>query len=271
MKYVGNSIPRIDAFEKVTGSAEYAGDIELPGCLYAKLLLSPHAHAKIKSIDIKEALKIPGVVTIATGEDFPFRVGLYVNDRNILARKKVRWVGEPVAAIVAEDLEIAEEAVELIKVDYEPLPPVLDVREALKPGAPLVHEELGEYAHSPAFNPVSGTNIANRFVVKRGDIEEGFRKSDIIVENEYSMPQVSHVPMEPHICIGQYLKDGSIKLWTSAQSPFAIRYILGYSLGVPLHKISVYIPTSWIGELLVVQSLFLLSLQNLLQIGRAHV
>ncbi|MEM3620354.1 MAG: xanthine dehydrogenase family protein molybdopterin-binding subunit [Nitrososphaerota archaeon] len=242
MKYVGKPIQRIDAYEKVTGFAEYAGDLELPGMLYAKLLLSPYAHAKIRSIDISNALKIQGVVTIATGEDFPFRVGLYVNDRYILARKKVRWIGEPVAAVVAEDLETAEEAVELIKVEYDPLPPVLDVRDALKHDAPLVHEELGEYAHSPAFNPIPGTNIANRFVVKKGNIEEGFRKSDVIVENEFFMPQVSHVPMEPHVCIGQYLKDGSIKLWTSAQSPFAIRYILGYSLGIPLHKISVYVP-----------------------------
>lgn len=242
LKYVGKSFTRLDALEKVLGIAEYASDIEIPGMLCAKLLLSPHAHARIKSINYERALKVPGVVTVAVGDDFPFRVGLYVNDRNILARKKVRWVGEPVAAVVAEDLEAAEEAVELIEVEYEPLPAVLDVREALKPDAPLVHEELGEYAHSPAFNPIPGTNIANIFKIRKGDVNEGFKKSDVIIENEFYMPQVSHVQMETHVCIGHYTADGNIKLWTSAQSPFTVRYILGHSLGVPLHKISVYVP-----------------------------
>ncbi|MCL7397378.1 MAG: xanthine dehydrogenase family protein molybdopterin-binding subunit [Thaumarchaeota archaeon] len=242
LKYVGKSITRIDAVEKVLGIAEYASDIELPGMLYAKLLLSPYAHAKIISINYEKALRVPGVVSVAVGDDFPFRVGLYVNDRNILARKKVRWVGEPVAAVVAEDLEAAEEAVELIEVEYEPLPAVLDVREALKPGAPLVHEELGEYAHSPAFNPIAGTNIANRFTLKKGNIVEGFNKSEVVVENEFYMPQVSHVQMETHVCIGHYMADGNIKIWTSAQSPFTVRYILSHSIGVPLHRISVYVP-----------------------------
>ena len=241
-RYVGKPAPRIDAVEKVLGTAEYAGDIELPGMLHAKLLLSPHAHAKILSIDVEEALKVPGVVAVATGEEYSFRVGLYVNDRYILARKKVRWAGEPVAAVVAESLEAAEEAVELIKVEYQPLPPVLNVKEALKPDAPLIHEELGEYPHAVFIHPVPGTNIANRFVLKKGDVEEGFRKSSVVVENEFEMPQVSHTPMETHTSIGQYLPDGSIRIWTSAQSPFAIRYILGVSLGVPLHKISVYVP-----------------------------
>ncbi|MDW8084161.1 MAG: xanthine dehydrogenase family protein molybdopterin-binding subunit [Candidatus Caldarchaeum sp.] len=241
-KYVGKPLPRVDSYEKILGVAEYAGDIEIPGMLYAKLLLSPYAHAKIKSINTEKARRAPGVVAVAVGDDFPFRVGLYVNDRNVLARKKVRWAGEPVAAVVAETLEQAEEAVEMVEVDYEPLPAVLDVREALKPSSPLVHEELAEYAHSPAFHPVPGTNIASRFTLKKGDIELGFKQSDVILENEFMMPQVSHVQLETHVSIGQYLPDGKIKLWTSAQSPFTVRHILSVSLGVPEHKISVYVP-----------------------------
>ncbi|MEM0440392.1 MAG: xanthine dehydrogenase family protein molybdopterin-binding subunit [Candidatus Caldarchaeum sp.] len=241
-RYVGKPIPRVDSFEKILGVAEYTGDIELPGMLHAKLLLSPYAHAKILSINTSKARKSPGVVAVAVGDDFPFRVGLYVNDRNILARKKVRWTGEPVAAVVAETPEQAEEAVELIDVQYQPLPAVLDVREALKHGAPLVHEELGEYAHSPAFHPVAGTNIASRFVLKKGDIRTGFAQSDVVLENEFSMPQVSHVPLETHISIGQYMPDGKIKVWTSAQSPFTVRHILSVSLGVPEHRITVYVP-----------------------------
>lgn len=241
-KYVGKPLPRVDSYPKVTGVAEYAGDIELPGMLYAKLLLSPYPHAKIVSINVEKAKRCPGVVGVAVGGDFPFRVGLYVNDRYILAYKKVRWAGEPVAAVVAESLEQAEEAVELIDVNYEPLPAVLDVREALKPGAPLVHEELGEYAHSPAFRPIPGTNIANKFTLRKGDVEKGFRESDVIIENEFSMPQVSHTQLETHVTIGQYLPDGNVKIWTSAQSPFTVRHILSVSLGIPEHKISVYVP-----------------------------
>ncbi|MDW8063703.1 MAG: xanthine dehydrogenase family protein molybdopterin-binding subunit [Candidatus Caldarchaeum sp.] len=242
LKYVGKPVPRVDSYEKILGVAEYTGDIELPGMLHTKLVLSPYAHAKIKAIHTEKARKASGVVAVAVGDDFPFRVGLYVNDRNVLARKKVRWAGEPVVAVVAETLEQAYEAAELIEVEYEPLQPVLDVRDALKPGAPLVHEELGEYAHSPAFHPIPGTNIASRFTLKKGDVELGFKQSDVILENEFMMPQVSHVPLETHTSIGQYMPDGKIKIWTSAQSPFTVRHILSVSLGVPEHKISVYVP-----------------------------
>ncbi|MEM2986151.1 MAG: molybdopterin cofactor-binding domain-containing protein, partial [Candidatus Caldarchaeum sp.] len=241
-RYVGKPLPRVDSYEKVTGVAEFAGDIELPGMLYAKLLLSPHAHAKIVRINTVKALSCPGVVAVAVGDNFPFRIGLYVNDRNVLARKKVRWVGEPVAAVVGESLEEAEEAVEKIEVEYEKLPAVLDVREAVKPGAPLIHEELGEYSHSPAFNPIPGTNIANRFTLKKGDVDSGFKQSDLVLENEFMMPQVSHVQLETHVSIGQYLPDGKVKIWTSAQSPFTVRHILSVSLGIPENRISVYVP-----------------------------
>ncbi len=208
-KYVGKGLPRVDAFEKITGMAKFVADMEVSAMLYGKFLRSPHAHARILSIDTKRAEKHPGVVAAITGQAFPYRMGLYVRDKMVLAKDKVRWAGEPVAAVAAESEESAEEAIELIDVEYEPLAPVFDVNEALKPGAPLLHEDLAQYEHSPVFTPVPGTNIANIFKIRKGNVEDGFKRARTIVENEFSMPQVSHGAMEPRACIAQYFQDGS--------------------------------------------------------------
>jgi CO/xanthine dehydrogenase Mo-binding subunit len=241
-KYVGKGLPRVDAFEKITGMAKFVADMEVPGGLYGKFLRSPHAHARILSIDTKRAEKYPGVVAAITGQAFPYRMGLYVRDKMVLAKDKVRWAGEPVAAVAAESEEAAEEAIGLIDVKYEPLKTVFDVNEALKTGAPLIHEDLAQYEHSPVFTPVPGTNIANIFKIRKGNVEDGFKHATTIVENEFSMPQVSHGAMEPRACIAQYFPDGSTEVWTCAQSPFAVRYILSHALGIPLQKINVHVP-----------------------------
>jgi len=241
-KYVGKRLPRVDAFEKITGMAKYVADMEVPGMLYGKFLRSPHAHARILKIDTKRAEKHPEVVTAITGQAFPYRMGLYVRDKMVIAKDKVRWAGEPVAAVAAESEEAAEEAIDLIDVEYQQLPSVFDVNEALKPGAPIIHEDLAQYEHSPVFTPVPGTNIANIFKLRKGNVEEGFKQAKTIVENEFWMPQVSHAAMEPRACIAQYFPDGSTEVWTCAQSPFAVRYILSHALGIPLQKINVHVP-----------------------------
>ena len=241
-KLVGKPVQRIDAFEKVTGMTKFVADMETPGMLYSKFLRSPYAHARIVRVDIEKAQQHSGVVAVITGQAFPYRMGLYVRDKMVLAKDKVRWAGEPVAAVAAETEEAAEEAIDLIEVEYQPLPAIFDVNEALKPGAPLVHEELSQYEHSPVFKPVPGTNIANIFKVRKGDIKSGFDKASVVVENEFSMPQVSHVAMEPRASIAQYFPDGSVEVWSCAQSPFAVRYILSNALGIPLQKINVHVP-----------------------------
>jgi len=241
-KYVGKELLRVDAFEKITGMAKFVADMEVPGMLHGKFLRSPHAHARILSIDTKRAEKYPGVVAAITGQAFPYRMGLYVRDKMVLAKDKVRWAGEPVAAVAAESEEAVEEAIGFIDVKYEPLKTVFDVNEALKTGAPLVHEDLAQYEHSPVFTPVPGTNIANIFKIRKGNVEDGFKHATTIVENEFSMPQVSHGAMEPRACIAQYFPDGSTEVWTCAQSPFAVRYILSHALGIPLQKINVHVP-----------------------------
>ncbi|MGA1975126.1 MAG: xanthine dehydrogenase family protein molybdopterin-binding subunit [Conexivisphaerales archaeon] len=241
-RYIGKPIPQLDSHLKVTGTAVYTFDMELPGMLYAKLVVSNVAHAKIVKIDTSEASKVPGVVAIATGQDFPFRLGIYVGDRDILAIDKVRWVGHPVAAVIAESMRSAEEAAEKVDVEYELLPTVFTVEEALKPNATLLHEKLGEYRISPAFKPLPGTNIANSFELKHGDVGVGFKEADLVLEEDFKMPYVSHGFMETQVVIADYHKDGTIEVWTSAQSAFATRYLMALSLGIPVNNIIIRIP-----------------------------
>ncbi len=241
-RYIGKRLPQLDSFHKVTGIATFTHDLELPGMLYAKLVTSIYPHAKVSKVDASEALKVPGVVTIATGRDFPYRLGIYVGDRDVLAMDKVNWVGHPVAAVVAETLEAAEKAVDLVEVEYEPLEPVFDPLKALEPDAPLIHPKLGEYRRAPAFTPVPGTNIANRFVLKRGNVEKGFEESNVVIEKEFKLPFVSHAYLETQSTIAQYKMDGTVEVWTSAQSPFAVRYLMALSLGIPVGNITVNVP-----------------------------
>ena len=152
--YIGVGVRRNDALEKVTGAARYAGDLKFPGMLYVKLLRSPYAHARIVRIDTSKAQELPGVKAVVTGKDFPYRMGLYLKDRTPYAIDKVRYYGEPVAGVAAESVEVAEKALELIEVEYEELPCVLDIREAIKPDACLVHPDLHTYEIGPAFYPV---------------------------------------------------------------------------------------------------------------------
>jgi carbon-monoxide dehydrogenase large subunit len=167
-KYVGQSVARKDAIEKISGTAMYAFDIDnIPNMLTCKFLASPKAHARIISIDTSKADSLPGVVAVVTGKDWPVKIGLYAGDRDIIAVEKVVWVGQPVAAVAAETEEIAEEALSLITVNYEELTPIFDPMKSMKSKDVLIHEKMSEYDHSPAFNPISGTNIANHFKLRK--------------------------------------------------------------------------------------------------------
>lgn len=240
---IGASINRLDAYEKVTGKAQYVDDINFSGMLYAKMIVSTKAHARIKKIDTSAAAKLSGVHGVLTGADLDYKVGLYMIDKDVLAKEKVRYVGEPVACVCAEDEITAVKAAHLVEVEYEPLPFVLNVEEALKDDAPLVHENLEHYNYiKGVFNPIPNTNIANHFKIRRGDIKKGFQEADHIVENKFELPQVQHVPLETHVCIGQWVHDGKLKVWTSAQSPFAVRNLLSVSFKLPHEAIEVIVP-----------------------------
>ena len=151
---VGTSIHRVEAIEKVTGKALYGTDVKIQGMLHGKVLRSPLPHAKILNVDARRAERLPGVKMVVTGKDLMARYGTCVQDQPYYCFDKVRYIGDPVAGVAAIDSDIAEEALELIKVDYEELPPVLDPLEAMEPGAPLVHEDLENYWHGPHYFPV---------------------------------------------------------------------------------------------------------------------
>jgi CO/xanthine dehydrogenase Mo-binding subunit len=239
---VGKAERRVDAVGKVTGDAIYTSDMSMPGMLYAQVKKSPHARARILGVDTSKAESLPGVRAVLVGSELDYRLGLYVVDKDILAKKEVRHYGEAVAAVAADSIETAREAVDLIAVEYELLPPVLNHMDALKPGAPLVHPDLGSYDYVPVFSPQAGTNIPNLSKLRKGDVEKGFAESEWIVEREYTNPSVQHVPMETHVAIVEWKNGDEITIWTSAQSPFTVRALFCYTFKLPLNKVRVVVP-----------------------------
>lgn len=243
LKYVGKAARREEAIDKLTGAAIYVSDMILPGMLYAQVKKSPHARALIKRIDVSKAQALSGVRAVLTGEELNYKLGLYIVDKDILAKKEVRHYGEAVAAVAADTLEIAKKAVDLIEVEYEVLEPILNHMDALKKDAPLIHPDLGSYDYfKPAFSPQPGTNIATWNKMRKGDVEKGFAESAWIVEREYTNPSVQHVPMETHVAIVQWGKQDDVTIWSSAQSPFTVRDLFCYAFKLPRNKVRVLVP-----------------------------
>ena len=242
--YVGGNHPRPDAFDKVTGEAVYVPDMGLPGMLHARMRISPHAAARILRVDTERARALPGVRVVLTGDALDHQLGLYMADKRILARGVVRYQGEPVVAVAAETEAIAAEACDLVEVEYEPLPAVLDPEAALLEGAPLVHPDLHTYSHMKGvFFPVPHSNIAHHQKIRKGDVERGFAASARVFEESFQNPPVQHVPMETHAVIARALTRGRMDVITSAQSPFTVRNILAHTFKVPHNNVRVRIPT----------------------------
>ena len=240
---VGKSVPRIDMYEKVTGSATFADDMQFgPGLYYGRLVRSPHAHALIRHIDTAKARELPGVKAIVTGADVPNNIGLYLIDRPIFARDRVRYVGEPVAGVVATSEEIAYEAAQLVRVEYEALPAVFDPVEAAQEGAPLLHPDLGSYEVANFIFPKPGTNISEHFKLRRGDVDAAWAQCAAIVEGTFRLPQIQHVPIETHVAVGLWEASGQVTLWTCSQSPFAQRDMIAQSLDIPHGNLRVVSP-----------------------------
>jgi CO/xanthine dehydrogenase Mo-binding subunit len=240
---IGQNVQRVDAREKVTGAAHFADDIQFgPGLLYARIKRSPHPHARIKSIDASRARALPGVKAVVTGEDFPGYIGLYLQDRHIFCRDRVRYVGDPVAGVAAVSEEIAEQAVNLIEVDYELLEPVLDPESGASPGAPLLHPDLGRYVVANFIFPQAGTNVSNHFKIRKGDVDSAWSNCAAIVERSYRIPHIQHVPIEPHVAVAQVDDDGKVTLWGSSQSPFAQRNLIAQTLGISQSDMRVIAP-----------------------------
>lgn len=237
---VGKRIPRIEGVEKVSGKAVYSADVLLPGTLWGKVLRSPHPYARILSINADRARALPGVRAVITGRDIPYTlVGRRMRDMPILARDVVRFVGDRVAAVAADDEDIAEEALELIEVEYEELEPLLDPLEAIKPGAPLLHPDLHTYQFVPTNLPKDVPNIHSYMERRRGDVDAGFAEADLIVESTYTCAMMHQAYIEPHACLVHIDEHGRIHVWSSNKGQYTLRSHLADALGVPEDQIVV--------------------------------
>ncbi|MBN1859756.1 xanthine dehydrogenase family protein, partial [Candidatus Bipolaricaulota bacterium] len=210
------------------------------------LVTSPIASARIVSINVREAEAVPGVRAVLTGAELDYHLGLYMQDKRILARSIVRYQGEPIAAVAATSLDAAREACAKIVVDYEPLPAVLDPREAICDGAPLVHPDLHTYRHMQGvFFPKKNTNIAHHQKIRTGDVETAFASADVRVSGQFYNPPVQHVAMETHAAIAEALPGGRIEIWSSSQSPYTVRHLMSNAFGIPHGSIRVHV--SYVG------------------------
>ncbi len=249
---VGTRPIRHDGTDKVTGRAKYGADMQLPGMLHGKVLRSPYAHARIKSIDCSKALELPGVLAVVTAEDMPnisaklvdMEEGATTNygffSRNILAREKALYKGHAIAAVCATSAHVAEEALDLIEVEYEVLKPVLTALDAMKEDAPALHESLvtqssatlraGGWGESPSEKP---SNIANHFEHRLGDVDQGFAEADVVVEREFSTKRVHQGYIEPHAATAMWGQDGYLTIWTSTQQLFGVRDSASAVLDIP--------------------------------------
>ena len=240
---VGESVPRIDARQKVTGAAIFADDIQFgDSLLHARIKRSPHPHALLRKIDTTRARALPGVKAVVTGEDFPRHIGLYLQDRHIFCRDRVRYVGDPVAGVAATSPEIAQKALDLIDVDYEVLEPVLDPELGTRSEAAVLHPDLGQYVVAGFIFPKAGTNISNHFKIRKGDVESAWGECAAIVEHKYRIPHIQHVPIEPHVAVALVEQSGEITLWGSSQSPFAQRNLIAQSMGISQSRMRVIAP-----------------------------
>jgi putative selenate reductase molybdopterin-binding subunit len=244
---VGKSEPKVDAAKLVQGKPAFTDDFEIRGMLYAKILQSPYAHARIKSIDASQARKLPGVVAILTWKDLPRVVYSTAGQSDPIPGpldtfsldNKVRFVGDRVAFVAAETEAIAKKALRLIKVDYEVLPPVLEPEKAREKDAPILHDEK-EYVNFADSDPKQ--NLAAKIRIDIGSVEEGFKKADRIFENDYEVPKVQQAHIEPHVAISYWDEDDRLVIRTSTQVPFHARRILAPVLGLPMKRIRVIKP-----------------------------
>lgn len=241
---IGVSTIRKEAWDKVTGAAKYNGDIDRADMLHAKIITSPHSHANIISINTDKASRSPGVQAIITGSTIENMLsGSVIEDRPIIAKDKVRYFGEPVALVVANSEAEAKRAVHLIEVEYEQLPVVNSIDDAIKLEATLVHENLGQYTKAvPDVYPEGGSNILDHVKIRKGNIDVGFNTSDIILESEFLLPQSDHLAMETRNSKVEILPNGDVIVYTSSQAPYSIRKKFSKYFNIPEGKIIVRVP-----------------------------
>lgn len=233
---VGASVPRLEAVEKVTGGAEYIADLNRPNMLHAAIAQSDVAHARITGYDTSAALAVPGVAAVLTGDDFPDgRMGAFIKDEHAIAKGKVRYFGEPVAVVAAEDEETARRAARLVVVHYDELPAILSPEQGLEPEAPVIHEDLDSYLK--VFPAITDRNQASYTELSEGDVEAGFADADIVVEDTYETAPQAHLAIEPCGALAEIDKQGRVTLWSANQSVFRVQANVCESLLMPMSKL----------------------------------
>ncbi len=245
---IGRSVRRLESRDKVTGRAEYTHLMRLPGMLHAKLFRSTVAHGRIKSVDLSAAKQATGILHVVTIEDIKKLIpnpyyGPAFHDQPILADGKVRFIGEPVAVVLARDPHVAEEAVQLIAAEYEELPAIYDEIDAFN-SKTFVHEQLkpaGTFADLKHLQGVSGTNVALDYRLRRGDFDRAYATAEYKFEHEFKTQKVLHLPFEPFASIADY-RDGSVIIHTASQSPSFVQIEIARLLGRPENKVRVKVP-----------------------------
>ena len=227
---IGESVPMLDSFARVTGAVDYMVNLRLPDMLFGKIVRSQSPHAELLKVDPTNTLQVPGVAAILTRKDLGENAfyGAAIRDQGVLAVDRVRYVGEPIAAIAAESVEVAEEAALLIDIEYEELPAVFDAQEAIRPGAPALHEKLSN-------------NIFKHAKLRHGDLEAAFAEADEIFEDTFTSPVAQQTSLEPHVAAAQW--DGErLTIWTASQAPFTVRKALSEVFDIPPEAIRVIVP-----------------------------
>ncbi len=248
LKWVGTRPVRPDGVDKVTGRAKFGADFNVPGMLTGKVLRSPHPHALIKSIDTSKAEALPGVKAVITRDDIQDMASEFVPAgemlvnyrdmvRNVMAREKSLYDGHAVAAVAATSAAVANKALKLIKVEYEPLPHVIDVLEAMKPDAPILHDDMITEGVDP--KPSKASNVSKRVEFGLGDVDAGFQQADVVIERAFDTKPVHQGYIEPHACVASYTEDGQAELWCSTQGHFVVRTHCARMLGMDVSKIRV--------------------------------
>jgi CO/xanthine dehydrogenase Mo-binding subunit len=238
---VGHRLPRLDSPAKVTGLQTYGTDVVLPGMLYGKLFRSPVPHASIRRVDVRAALAISGVRAVITAADIPRAwYGPAVKDMTALAAGRVRYINEPIAAVAATSLEIAEQAVAAIEAEFDPLPAVFDPEAALAPGAPLIHPDWAEYTALPVLS--RGGNVASHSRIHHGDVEAAFSACFRVYEHHFTTPSVHAGYTEPRAATARWEGDGSLTVWSNGQLPYEVQATLADILQLPVSRIRVLVP-----------------------------
>ncbi len=239
---IGARVGKVEGAEKVSGAAIYGADVHFQNALWGKILRSSYAHARIKNIDVSKARQVEGVRAIVTGKDEPEHYqGKSIRDIPVLCWDKVRYVGDRVAAVAADSRDAAEEAINLIEVEYEELPAVFDVLEAMEPGAPVLHDNAPGYDGAPAdIMAPAGGNVVNKLTWGKGNIEKGFREADLVLEHTFKIPIHHQGYLEPQSFLVQIEDDGKVNAWSSTKGPFGTRAQFAKAVGIPANQISIH-------------------------------